>query len=213
MPTISSSLRFLALGDSYTIGTSVNAVESWPHLLVDRLISDGIFISPPEIIAQNGWTTVDLTTGIAEAAPQGPYDLVTLLIGVNDQFDVCPIEAYHAGFLGLLEDAVYFAGGDPSKVIVLSIPDWGVTPFAKGRDSNQIATEIDRFNDFNREESTAAGVHYVNVTSLSRLFGDDPEFLAPDGLHPSGRMYAIWVEILLPIVIDIISAQADNSSI
>jgi lysophospholipase L1-like esterase len=198
-------MRFLALGDSYTIGTSVDYVVSWPYQLVYRLHSEGISVNVPQIVAKNGWTTDELTAGIADVDPQGPYDLVTLLIGVNNQFRSFSIETYRVEFRELLGQAICFTNGDPSKVIVFSIPDWSVTPFSESRDSAQIAAEIDQFNSVNLKETKNSGARYLNITSISRMFGDDPEFLAPDGLHPSGKMYSAWVELILPMAIEILS--------
>ncbi len=199
--------NILALGDSYTIGTRVRQDERWPVQLAAALREQGIPVAEPLIIAQGGWTTGDLTDGIRAANPQGPFDLVTLLIGVNDQFRGNTVGEYRPRFIDLLAHAVTFAGGDPGRVIVLSIPDWSVTPFANGRRNAETAAEINAFNAANRYEALEAGVHYVDVTTISRRAGDDPVLLASDGLHPSGEMYALWVEELLPLAIDILREQ------
>lgn len=199
MPT-STPFRLLALGDSYTIGTSVASVDSWPYQLTDQLVSQGIPANPPQIIAQNGWTTHDLAAGIIETDLEDSYDLVTLLIGVNNQFRGDSIDEYRTEFDHLLGQAIRFAGGDPTNVIVLSIPDWGVTPFASSRDSARIASQIDAFNAVNRTEATAAGVFYVDITAISRQMESDPTLVASDGLHPSPKMYSRWVEAILPAV-------------
>jgi len=190
-------LRFLALGDSYTIGEAVDPSERWPVQLADRLRRSGFPLSNPEIVAQTGWTTGELMTAIASAEPQGVFDLVSLLIGVNNQYRGRDIEEYRNEFASLLTQAVRFAGGGSEHVVVLSIPDWGVTPYAKGRDRGTIAREIDLFNSVNREEAQRAGVHYVDVTGVSRKAADDPLLLAPDGLHPSGMMYEQWAMLVL----------------
>ncbi len=185
-------LRFLALGDSYTIGEGVTAAERWPVQLTRLLRDDGCPVAPPEIVARTGWTTTELTAGIAEAAPAGPYDLVTLLIGVNDQYRGRDIGGYEDDLGELMRRATVLADGDPSRLVVVSIPDWGVTRFAVGRDRARIAAEIDAFNGVAHRLATAAGAGWVEVTRLSRLAGDGPGMLADDGLHPSGRAYAAW---------------------
>jgi len=190
----STSPRFLALGDSYTIGEGVAAEERWPELVARRLRSRGVAIGDPRIIARTGWTTDELAAAIDEARPQGTYAVVTLLIGVNDQYRGRPAEEYRKPFLVLLHRAIAFAGGKAGRVIVVSIPDWGVTPFAGSRDRAAIATEIDHFNAINREESERAGARWVDVTAISRRAAGDPTLVAGDGLHPSAKMYALWTE-------------------
>ncbi len=194
-------LRFLALGDSYTIGESVPAEQRWPVQLAARLRAAGLPVEEPVIVARTGWTTTELQAGMAQAGLQGSYDLVSLLIGVNNQYRGYPIAAYRQEFRQLLAQAIDLAGGDPRRVIVLSIPDWGVTPFAQGRDAESIATEIDAFNAINREETLDAGAAYVDVTPVSRQAVSQPSLIAGDGLHPSGEMYAAWVELALPSVL------------
>lgn len=187
-------MRFLALGDSYTIGESVTEAERWPNQLAQLLKADQLAVEVT-IVAQTGWTTDELDTAIDRANPQGPYDLVSLLIGVNNQYRGRDANQYHTEFRQLLERAITFAGGEPGRVIVLSIPDWGVTPFAGGRDPEQIAQEIDTFNAINKTEAEMAGVAYVDVTPISRQATFDPELIAGDGLHPSGKMYGAWAEL------------------
>lgn len=187
-----SPVRYLALGDSYTIGESVPAGERFPHQLAREL-----GIATPTIIAKTGWTTDELNAAIDAASPRGPFDLVTLLIGVNNQYRGREAEQYRGEFAALLQRAIGFAGGDPSRVIVVSIPDWGVTPFAEGRDRAQIAREIDQYNAVNRDEAQRAGAHYVDITPISR--GADPALVAGDGLHPSGKQYREWVDRILPL--------------
>ena len=197
--------RFLALGDSYTIGERVDPDQRWPVQLTALLRADKFLIGDPEIIARTGWTADELDAAISEAAPEGPYQLVSLLIGVNDQYRGLDVEAYRGSLRGLLRRAVDFAGGAPERVIVLSIPDWGVTPFAAGRARDEIAAEIDVFNAVCREEALSAGVHHIDITEASRLRGDEPDFVAADGLHPSGEMYRVWATRSLPIVKKILS--------
>lgn len=186
--------RFLALGDSYTIGESVSEVERWPMQLAAMLEAVGSPVTVT-IIAQTGWTTDELAAAIEQAAPQGAYDLVSLLIGVNNQYRGRDPSQYQLEFRQLLAQAITFAGGEPGRVIVLSIPDWGVTPFAEGRDLVQIAQEIDTFNALNRAEAEQQGAAYIDVTPISRQAAADPALIASDGLHPSGKMYGAWAEL------------------
>jgi len=191
--------RFLALGDSYTIGEQVDSADRWPVQLVRALRARRLAIADPEIVARTGWTTDELAAGIAVAAPLGPYDLVTLLIGVNNQYRGREAERYREEFKSLLAQAVEFAGGRPARVVVLSIPDWGVTLFAAGRDRARIASAIDRFNAINREEALRAGARWVDVTAASREAREG--WVTADGLHPSGRQYARWVELAIETVV------------
>ncbi len=193
-------MRFLALGDSYTIGESVAPAERWPMQLAAQLRASGLPVEPPDIIATTGWTTDELADGIDRADPRGPYDLVSLLIGVNNQYRGWSEDEYRAQFAALLQRAIGFAGGQPNRVLVLSIPDWGVTPFAlnAGRNPADIAAAIDRFNAINRAAAERAGAAYVDVTPISRRALADPALIADDGLHPSGAMYAEWATAALP---------------
>ncbi|MGZ9236097.1 MAG: SGNH/GDSL hydrolase family protein [Anaerolineales bacterium] len=192
--------RYLAIGDSYTIGESVLEGERWPNQLAKLLEAENIQMEVT-IIARTGWTTDELWQGIQATDIQPPYDLVSLLIGVNNQYRGYDIHEYREQFAFLLNKSIEYAGGNPRHVIVLSIPDWGVTPFASGRDRQQIAKEIDEFNSVNREEAKKAGAHYVDVTPISRQAVDDTTLIAPDGLHPSGAMYTLWAEDILPLAL------------
>lgn len=194
--------RFLALGDSYTIGEKVPAEERWPVQLAALLRGRGIDIGEPEIIARTGWTTDELDAAITAANPTGPYALVSLLIGVNNQYRGRDAEQYRNQFKGLLQRAIGFAGGKAGRVVILSIPDWGVTPFAASRDREKIAREIDQFNAINREETLRAGARYVDVTPVSRRASEDLSLNASDGLHPSGSMYRAWAELALPAALE-----------
>lgn len=197
------SIRYLALGDSYTIGESVPESDRWPNQLAAMLSNNGKQIEVT-IVARTGWTTSELWQGIQAVGPQGSFDMVSLLIGVNNQYRGYDINEYREEFRFLLGKAVGYAGGDADRVIVLSIPDWGVTPFAEGRDGGEIAAQIDAFNAVNLEESQKAGVHYVDVTPVSRVAVNDPGLIAGDGLHPSGKMYAEWARLALPIALKIL---------
>ena len=190
--------RYLALGDSYTIGESVPEDERWPNQLAKQLEAEGVPVNVT-IIARTGWTTDELWQGIQETEIQPPYDLVSLLIGVNNQYRGYEVNEYREQFVFLLNKSIEYAGGKPNRVIVLSIPDWGVTPFASGRDREQIAKHIDEFNAVNYEEAERAGVHYIDVTPISRQAVEDAALVAPDGLHPSGKMYTMWAEKVLPV--------------
>jgi lysophospholipase L1-like esterase len=198
MLVMTPSPRFLALGDSYTIGESVAVTDRWPVQLARQLRKGGIDVADPQIIAKTGWTTDELSIAIDAAKPNGPYALVTLLIGVNNQYRGRDAEQYRKEFAALLERAIAFAGGNPKRVVVVSIPDWGVTPYATGRDRAKIAAEIDHFNAINAEETKRAGARYADVTPASRRVATDTTLVAPDGLHPSAAMYAQWVTVILP---------------
>ncbi|MBA2626845.1 MAG: SGNH/GDSL hydrolase family protein [Gemmatimonadales bacterium] len=191
-------MKFLALGDSYTIGEAVSEAERWPVVLADQLARGGIRLGPPEIIAQTGWTTDELAAAIITARPVGPYDLVSLLIGVNNQYRGRPAEEFSRELRGLLQTASSLAGGESRRVIALSIPDWGVTPFADGRDRAAIASEIDRYNAIVCSEASQRNARFVDITGASRLAANREELTASDGLHPSAAMYADWVRLVLP---------------
>ena len=194
-------LRILSLGDSYTIGEGVAEAGRWPMQLAARLRDHGIPCADPLIIARTGWTTDELDVAITQAGPIGLFELVTLLIGVNNQYRGRSLEEYLVHFRTLLERAIAFARGRPERVLVLSIPDWGVTPFAEGRDSGRIANEIDAFNAVNRAETLAAGARYMDITPSTRDLSE-PGLLAEDGLHPSGLLYKRWVDLALPVVLE-----------
>ncbi|HNA90588.1 MAG TPA: SGNH/GDSL hydrolase family protein [Anaerolineales bacterium] len=197
------ALRYLALGDSYTIGESVEETERFPMQMAAMLASEGLPVEVT-IIARTGWTTDELWQGIQASAIQPPYDLVSLLIGVNNQYRGYDINEYREGFTFLLRKAIEYAGGDAKHVIVFSIPDWGVTPFAADRDAARIADEIDAFNHVNYEESQQAGTRYVDVTPVSRLAATESSLVASDGLHPSGSMYVQWANLALPSALEIL---------
>jgi lysophospholipase L1-like esterase len=198
-PASYEPVRILALGDSYTIGTGVEPAERWPVQLVELMRGEGWQAAEPEIVARNGWTTAELMRGIQQAdLPERPFDLVTLLIGVNNQYRGLSLDEYGQQFVNLLEQAIAFAGERPGQVLVLSIPDYSVTPFGRGRES--IAAEINRFNTVNRAEAARVGALYLDITPLSRQAADDLTLLADDELHPSGKMYGQWAQMALPLV-------------
>jgi len=190
-------LSYLALGDSYTIGEGVPVEGRWPMRLAAALRAQGVALADPTILATTGWTTDELSAAMDAASFAAPYDLVSLLIGVNNQYRGRSAEEYRGEFRRLLERALALAGERADRVLVLSIPDWGVTPFARdsGRDTARIAAELDAFNAIAGEESRRAGAAFVDIAPISREF---PALLADDGLHPSAAQYALWAEAALP---------------
>lgn len=195
---------YLALGDSYTIGESVMETERFPVQTVQMLRSKGIAVDDPKIIATTGWTTDELEKGIVEARITGTFDLVTLLIGVNNQYRGCSLDEYREQFSLLLQQAIDFAGHRAARVVVLSIPDWGVTPFAADRDQAAIAREIDAFNAANKAIAAASGAHWLDITPYTREAAQDPTLVAADGLHPSGKDYARWAADLAMLAAQIL---------
>jgi len=204
VPTSASPPAFLALGDSYTIGEGVAPEGRWPVQLAAALRAQGLAIGDPRIIATTGWTTDELDAGIDAAHAQAPigneHALVSLLVGVNNQYRGRPLDEFRTQFAALLRRAAGFAGGDPRRVLVLAIPDWGVTPFAfaQRRDAAQVAAQIDGFNAVCREEAARAGARWIDIAPVSRERGGEVEMLADDGLHPSAAMYALWAALALP---------------
>jgi lysophospholipase L1-like esterase len=194
----SAGLRFLALGDSYTAGEQVAPAERFPLQLARRLRAMQINIEDPRIIAHAGWTSGDLSAGISAANLSEIYDLVTLLIGVNNQYRGLALEDYRLEFRGLVYRAVELAGGEEKRVIVISLPDWGQTPFAKNFNHTLISQQIDAYNQANRAESSLAGVRYADISAKSRALLKQAGMLASDELHPSAQQYAAWMEILFP---------------
>lgn len=192
-------MRFLALGDSYTIGEGVSEGERWPNQLVARLLDDGLAITDLRVIGRTAWTADELADAIDAENPQGPFDLVTLMVGVNDQYRSRPVDAFAPEYAKLLDRARAFAAGRAWRTIAISIPDWGATPYAAGRDRDLIAREIEAYNARSRDLAARAGVHWVDVTPASRAVLDDPSLVTADGLHPAGRMYTRWAELIAPV--------------
>jgi len=189
---------YLALGDSYTIGEGVGATENFPNQLV-QVLKDRyqIDVSTPEIIAVTGWTTDELQAGIAERDLKDTFDMVTLLIGVNNQYRGRDLDNYAAEFTGLLEQAIAFAKGNKEKVFVVSIPDWGHTSFAieKGSDAAKVTAEIKAYNERKQAISDAHGIIFVDITELTDQYaGDEATYLVEDKLHYSAAMYRLWAE-------------------
>ena len=193
-----SAISYLALGDSYTIGESVNPQDRWPVQLVTALDRKGIAMEDPRIIAKTGWTTDELITAIDATQINTTYDYVSLLIGVNNQYRGRSSENFEQEFIQLLEKAIEFTGNKSENVFVLSIPDWGITPFASTRNSEEISAEIDVFNAAIERQCNQRNIAYFNITPISRQAINAPELLASDGLHPSALMYARWVTMILP---------------
>jgi lysophospholipase L1-like esterase len=189
---------YLALGDSYTIGEMVPPQDNFPNQVSSMLKNDSVDFQPPRIIAKTGWTTDELEAGIIAAynadSSRTTYDFVSLLIGVNNQYRGHPVDNYKIGFEELLKKAIVYAGSKVERVVVLSIPDWGITPFADGRDRAQIAREIDAYNAANKQIAEQYHVQYIDITPWTREAVTDNSLLATDGLHPSAKEYKRWAE-------------------
>jgi lysophospholipase L1-like esterase len=201
-----AALHYLALGDSYTIGEATAADGRWPAQLMQRLRRAGVVIDDPRIIAVTGWTTDELSRGMDGAALIPPYDLVTLQIGVNNQYRGRSAGDYRTQFVALLARAIVLAGDRATRVVVVSIPDWGVTRFAReqGHDADRIAHELDVYNAIARDETTRAGARFVDITGISRRHAG---LVADDGLHPSAAQYSLWIEMILPAVRESLRAR------
>lgn len=195
------ALTFLALGDSYTIGESVPIYENFPYQTLQLLRKSGIAVQAPEIVAKTGWTTDELMAGIDRTTFEKSYDIVTLLIGVNNQYRGKDPSTYEKEFEQLLNKAIAFAGGNKQHVFVLSIPDWGATPFAASRDRIKIGKEIDLFNSINKKSTDAAGIAYISITEGSREATSNASLVAKDGLHPSGLEYGRWAKKLADAIL------------
>lgn len=193
-------INYLTLGDSYTIGEGVSASSRWPNQLVDSLGERNIQIDSLKIIATSGWTTANLQNAIDNTEISG-FDLVSLLIGVNNQFQGLSETEFQSEFDELLLQALSFSTGN--KVFVVSIPDYGVTPFGQSN-SEQIAQELDSYNSYMEMKCIELEVPFVNITEISRDLEDNPQGLAPDNLHPSGFQYSLWVEEMLPVVLELL---------
>nr|WP_294994399.1 SGNH/GDSL hydrolase family protein [uncultured Sediminibacterium sp.] len=191
---------YLALGDSYTIGESVPLHEGFPYQVVQLLRKKGIHFHAPEVVAKTGWTSFELADHILHTTLNEQYDFVSLLIGVNNQYRGLPVADFKEEFQYLLKKAIHLADNKPERVIVLSIPDWGVTPFASGKDTNSISHAIDDFNKVCEEATKQLGGHYINITPQTRLAKNDTTLLASDQLHYSAKSHAVWAEKVAGVI-------------
>ena len=201
-------MKYLALGDSYTIGEGVSPDGRWPEVLAAGLRAQGISLEDPRVIATTGWTTDELSAAMDAAEPLGEWDFVTLLVGVNNQYRGRGLDDYRGQFEALLRRAIKLAGGHTDRVLVLSIPDWGATRFGaeSGRDLAQVSRELDAFNAAACDISESLGVAFVDITPVSREQGGDAAMLADDGLHPSAAMHALWARAALPVASQLLSS-------
>lgn len=202
--TPAAPARMLSLGDSYTIGQGVSDAERYPVQLAEVLRQNGIPVAPPSILARSGWTTDDLLNALESAVLDPPYALVTVLIGVNDQYGGRPPEDYRLRLRAILQKAVRLADNQPQHVLVFSIPDWGATPFGETRNPARVLREINQYNAVNLQEAQQANAHYLDITPLSRQAGMDESLVSADGLHYSGKMYARWADLALPAALEIL---------
>jgi acyl-CoA thioesterase I len=191
-----SGASYLALGDSYTIGESVTEPERWPVILADTLAKTGTPVKTPRIIATTGWTTRDLLAALQNFNPETPFDVVSLMIGVNNQYQGRSIDEFRFELIQLLDKSIGYAGGDTQNVFVLSIPDWGMTPLGAAR-REQIGKEIDQFNAVVKAECDKKNIRFIDITVLTRTVLTDPSLLAKDRLHYSGSMHRLWANEVL----------------
>ncbi|PHX73773.1 MAG: lysophospholipase [Chitinophagaceae bacterium] len=188
------NLSFLALGDSYTIGEGVNIQDSFPYQTADILRNKNIHLNPPIIVAKTGWTTGELYNAVVSNKLTDKYDIITILIGVNNQYRGNAIQEFSNDYEMLLQKAISLAGNKVRHVFALSIPDWSVTPFAEGREKKKIANEINAFNDMAESISRLFQVAFIDITTEYKARSSDPSFIAQDKLHPSGKEYKAWSE-------------------
>ncbi|WP_053946714.1 SGNH/GDSL hydrolase family protein [Halolamina sediminis] len=197
--TETTPAHVLALGDSYTIGTGVDPDERWVSKLADRLREDGESVADPVVIAENGWTTDDLDGAISEHDPDGPFDLVTLLIGANNCFQAEPPATFEPKFRAMLDRALGFAP-DAESVVVLTVPDYTLTPVGQENDPAEHAERLVRYNEIVREAARAAGTRLVDVVPPSKRVADDGSLVAGDDLHPAPAQHDLWLERIYPTV-------------
>lgn len=199
------TLHYLALGDSYTIGEGVKYSKNFPSQLTEQvngLHGDSLYLLPPTIVAQTGWTAAELLRRLEQDNLRASYDVITLLIGVNNQYQEQAFSKFEEDYAALLEFALSKTQEDSSRLVLISIPDYAYTPFGQTNgDPARTSTEIDKYNAYIEQQAAALGIPFVNITDISREALDKPGLLAPDGLHPSGQMYARWVERLLDYVL------------
>lgn len=197
---LENPVRFLALGDSYTIGQAVAENDRWPNQLVKKLIGFGFEVEELRIIARTGWRTDNLLDAIEKEKPDSSYNLVSLLIGVNNQYQGVDFNVYPVEFRKLLNQAITFCGGNKSGVFVLSIPDYGYTPYGEANQET-ISAELDKYNFINKSITKEMGVAYFDITPISRQVEEKPYYIASDKLHPSGEMYSKWVELIVENIV------------
>ena len=200
------SVHYLALGDSYTIGASVEREDNFPNQTFQLLKSAGFKTGSLQIIAKNGWTAEDLISAVATTNKRSNYQVVTLLIGVNNQYQGRPSKEFEPSFLSLLKSAIALTGNRPKRVFVISIPDWGITPFASGRDRKEVANEIDAYNLVCEKNAKAQGANFINITDAYRLDGSKPDYLSGDGLHPSKLEYTKWAIKLTQQIVNVLES-------
>ena len=199
-------LSYLALGDSYTIGESVEPSLRWPVQLVEELRDRGVPIDYPRIIARTGWTTQDLLNAMDEQLNEEKYDLVSVLIGVNNQYQGKSIEAYEEDLREIFQRAISHSKRGKEGVFAVSIPDYGATPFGASN-SEEIAQEIKAFNEVFKKVASEYGIDFYDITPISKQAREDESLVATDGLHPSGKMYTLWVEEILDRVVERIPSE------
>ncbi|HLG38518.1 MAG TPA: SGNH/GDSL hydrolase family protein [Chitinophagaceae bacterium] len=199
-PPATSAKKYLALGDSYTIGQSVPETDRFPAQTKKWLADQGFNMNDPLIIATTGWTTTDLQNAVAAQNPAGPYDVVSLLIGVNDQYRWHDTTGYRNRFLQLLNKSIQLAGSRRDHVFVLSIPDYSVTPFGQNLDTALIRLQIDQLNEINKEVTLQNNCQYLDITPSTREAANDLSLIAGDGLHPSVKEYKKWADRLGPMM-------------
>ena len=200
------AMRMLALGDSYTIGSGLPLEDSWPYQLTSQLRQKGARIDDPVIIAQSGWTSLNLIQALNANPPHGLFDLVCLQIGVNDQYESIQPTVYQENFRDLLDLSISFARRGTAGVLVLSIPDWSVTPHARLFDRDQVQEQLDKYNEINKAAAGSLGVEHIDLTYSSRFAEQHPALLADDGLHPTWEMYWNWTGLIQPAALSIISS-------
>ena len=192
--------KYLALGDSYTIGQGVQTTERFPHLTASLLRQEGFDVQKPQYIAMTGWTSAQLLSAINNQTLPSTFDMITLLIGVNDQFQGLDTGGYRLQFTQLLNKAVALAGNRPYRVFVLSIPDYSATPFVPASQKSRVSREIDDFNFINKQIAAHNNVAYISITPLTREAANDSTLLAPDGLHYSAKEHGQWAALLVPVI-------------